>query len=54
MLFIPGTDDYDSSHAHIADMAVLQGVVKKSGRRAAVVAAPEPAAAPVSKDISRR
>ncbi|XP_043214904.1 translation initiation factor IF-2, mitochondrial-like isoform X1 [Amphibalanus amphitrite] len=54
MLFIPGTDDYDSSHAPIGDISVLQGVVKKTGRRAAVVAAPEPAAPPVSKDIARR
>ena len=54
MLFLPGTDDYDSSHARIGDMSVIQGVVKKSGRRAQVIAAPEPPAPPVSKDITRR
>ena len=54
MLFIPGTDDYDSSQARIGDMSVIQGVVKKTGRRAVVVAAPEPPAPPVSKDVTRR
>ncbi|XP_037076687.1 translation initiation factor IF-2, mitochondrial-like [Pollicipes pollicipes] len=54
MLFVDGTDDYDASHAPIGDVRVLQDVVRRSGRRATVVAPPEPAAPPVSKDVTRR